>query len=238
MAVDRNSGGCFFILLLIISLGLGLLVISGPAVGNVFSNVIEVAPPAAEPPVAAVAVAVPQSRTEDGAFVIGNPDAPVTIIEFADFLCPACQRYHEEIGRWISDYVLTGQARFEFRMLPTQQLSPFVFAVAECAAEQSASGFWPVHEALFDIANTNGIGDDVGRIIADRFDLDYAGLLECTQEADQFEIDRQYASSLGVGATPSIRVRYGDGEAEVIDAFTAGGVPYDVLAQVVEEANR
>src|SRR5688572_1885482 len=36
---------------------------------------------------------IPFSRTVDGAPVLGDPDAPITIVEFADFACPPCQRY-------------------------------------------------------------------------------------------------------------------------------------------------
>src|SRR6188474_1184283 len=51
---------------------------------------------------------IPFSRTEDGAPVLGNPDAPITIIEFADFACPFCQRYEPTMQEFIQEYVATG----------------------------------------------------------------------------------------------------------------------------------
>ncbi len=62
---------------------------------------------------------IPQFRTADGGFVLGNPDAPFTVIEFADFYCPHCQEYHPEIQKFLTNYVATGKAEFEYRIFPT-----------------------------------------------------------------------------------------------------------------------
>src|SRR5215211_1662360 len=59
------------------------------------------------------------TRSEDGAFIIGNPEAPITVIEFADFGCPHCLEYKPTIEQFIRDYVVTDKARFEFRVFPT-----------------------------------------------------------------------------------------------------------------------
>jgi protein-disulfide isomerase len=53
---------------------------------------------------------IPFSHTDDGAPVLGNPDAPITIIEFADFACPYCQRYEPTMQVFIDTYVATGRA--------------------------------------------------------------------------------------------------------------------------------
>src|SRR5689334_15618897 len=62
---------------------------------------------------------LPQSRLADGGFVIGNPNAPVTIIEFADYACPHCQEYLPTMNQFMDTYVKTGKAKFEYRILPT-----------------------------------------------------------------------------------------------------------------------
>ncbi|MGQ9910017.1 MAG: thioredoxin domain-containing protein [Candidatus Flexifilum sp.] len=67
----------------------------------------------------ALLASLPQSRTPDGGFVLGDPDAPITIIEFADWACPHCQDYHTTISALIADQVAAGRAAFEFRILPT-----------------------------------------------------------------------------------------------------------------------
>lgn len=176
-----------------------------------------------------------QWRRTDGGFVIGNPNAPVTIIEFADFLCPACQSYKPEIDRFIEEYVMTGQAQFEYRMILTQQNSLVTAQVAECAAEMHEGGFYPVYEELFRIAQSRFVDPSVGRDIARTFDLEYASMLECMQDADQSSIDERVGQSQSpaVSSTPTVRVRYGDGPMQMIANIPSGGVPFDALAQAV-----
>ena len=78
---------------------------------------------------------IPQSRTADGAFVLGYEDAPITIVEFSDFTCPHCQQYAETIHRVIDEFVATGKAKLEYRMFPIvhPQYREFTAELAECA---------------------------------------------------------------------------------------------------------
>jgi protein-disulfide isomerase len=56
---------------------------------------------------------IPQSG-----ITLGKPDAPVTIVEFADMQCPVCKTYSEtQLPRVVQDHVATGNANLEFRML-------------------------------------------------------------------------------------------------------------------------
>ncbi|MCA9914621.1 MAG: thioredoxin domain-containing protein, partial [Anaerolineae bacterium] len=96
---------------------------------------------------------IPRTRTSDGAFIIGNPDARVTVVAFEDFLCSHCQSYQSTVKEFMRQYVATGQARFEFRMLPISQSSQSVFQVAECAGVVEPGMFWPVHDYLFQQAS-------------------------------------------------------------------------------------
>lgn len=177
---------------------------------------------------------VPSGRLADGGFYLGNPDAPITLVEFADFLCPHCQAYEPTMERFIREFVLTGMARFEYRMLPTQNLSPYVGQVAECAAEMYEGGFWPVHDELFRVASSSRVTDDIGRRIANTFNLDYGQLLACTRNANQVVVDQQLANRVGASGTPAIRVRYGDSEPQAISqSYVRGSVPFDVLQATV-----
>ena len=79
----------------------------------------------------------------------GDPDAPVTIVEFSDFQCPYCGRFAADAGRQIHEqYVETGLVRFGYQHFaflgPESQKAA---EASECAAEQGA--FWPYHDKLF-----------------------------------------------------------------------------------------
>ena len=131
---------------------------------------------------------IPQSTTEDGAPVLGDPDAPVTIVEFADFMCPACQQYESTKERLIENYVMTGQAKLEYRYFPTVDRSGFVSGLVECAVDQGAN-FWVAHDIMFDLASQGGREVD-SQEFANRLDLSYGELINCVGESDQEQIQR------------------------------------------------
>jgi protein-disulfide isomerase len=84
--------------------------------------------------------------------VKGRPDAPVTVIEIADFQCPACRVFWAEVMPLLQrEYVDPGKVRMLFVNLPLVELHPNAAAAHEfamCAALQNR--FWPVHDMLFD----------------------------------------------------------------------------------------
>lgn len=155
---------------------------------------------------------IPSERTEDGGFVLGDPDAPVTLVAFEDFLCPHCQSYEPTIKQFIREYVATGQAKFEYRMLPAvhQTFSPLAAALAECAAD-NGSTFWEAHDILFELASSRSFNENAARTFAERIDIPYSTLLECQSGATQWQTDQALARELGVTGTPTVLIRVGDG---------------------------
>jgi len=84
--------------------------------------------------------------------VKGNPDATVTIVEFSDFQCPFCQRFHQTtLPLILENYVDTGKVKFVYRDFPIQSIHPNgaipTALAAECADEQGM--FWEYHDRLF-----------------------------------------------------------------------------------------
>jgi len=93
---------------------------------------------------------IPQSQTEEGYPVLGNPDAPVQLTEYSSFDCPHCQEFHETVLPALIGRVRAGEVRFTFvPIFGTGGVTNGEGAAraAVCAAEQG--GFWPYHDALF-----------------------------------------------------------------------------------------
>jgi len=86
----------------------------------------------------------------------GNPDAPITIIEFSDFQCPFCAQFHSSTLLQIQEnYVDTGKVKFVYRDFPIQEIHPNAVpaaVAAECANEQGL--FWQYHDKLFENQNS------------------------------------------------------------------------------------
>lgn len=157
---------------------------------------------------------VHKARAADGGFVLGDPDAPVKLIEFSDFLCVSCQNYEPIISGFIWDYVLTGQAQFEYRIFPVidPELSVLSAGLVECADTLQAGKFWLAHDLMFDIVSSRGFADASVAEFANALNLDLATLNDCAAGASQHEVDAALGWRLGVSGTPSLFVQYGDGD--------------------------
>ena len=155
---------------------------------------------------------VPQSRAADGAFVLGDPAAAVKLIEFSDFLCGSCQNYEPIISSFIWDYVMTGQAQFEYRIFPVIDpvLSVQSASLVECADTLRPGAFWLAHDLMFDMAAKVGFTAESVGPFADALELDVTALAECAAGAGQHTIDAAYGRELGVMGTPTLFVQYGN----------------------------
>jgi len=84
--------------------------------------------------------------------VKGNPDAPVTVVEYSDFQCPFCSRFFTQTLPLLEEnYIDTGKIKFVYKDLPLDSLHPNArdaHIAAECADEQGK--FWEYHDVLFE----------------------------------------------------------------------------------------
>lgn len=82
--------------------------------------------------------------------VTGNPNATVTIVEFADFECPVCRQLHEALRGLLPKYP---QARLLYKDFPLEQVHPWARTGAlagRCAYLQDAKAFWKMYDYLYD----------------------------------------------------------------------------------------
>lgn len=183
---------------------------------------------------------MPMSRAADGGFVLGDPDARVTIVEFADFVCPHCIDYLPTADRVINDFVKTGKAKFEYRTFPTAggQVTAFLGAIAVCLDDQRPGVFWEVKDRLYQMASTGRYDGNTGRSIAQSLGLDYSAALACAQSQKQIQTDIALGERVGVQGTPAVLIRLDDGDLEWIQLggqrFDRGGAPYEVIAAAIE----
>jgi protein-disulfide isomerase len=140
----------------------------------------------------------------DGFYSIGPADAPITIVEFSDYQCPFCERWHTQVyEQLLAAY--PGKIRFVYRNLPLTQIHPEAMPAAEaalCAGEQNA--YWQFHERLFD--NQDQLGDAFYAQVAGELGLDVAAFNDCRTSHKyqaQIQTDMDFAIGLGVQSTPT-----------------------------------
>lgn len=86
------------------------------------------------------------------AHILGSPDAPITIVEFGDYLCTFCHRFHEETKeRLVANYVDTGKVQFLFKDFPINDHldggSSLATQASYCVADQDR--FWEFHDKVY-----------------------------------------------------------------------------------------
>lgn len=161
---------------------------------------------------------------EDDDPAFGSSSAPITIIEFSDYECPFCRRWHQEV--WPQIQAKYGdKVRLVYRDFPLynihQNAGPAALA-ANCAGEQDR--YWEFNERLF---NTEELGPAVYTNFAQEIKLDLDSFQQCIDEGrynQEVEADYNYASELGVRSTPTFFI---NGLAVV------GAQPFEVFDQVI-----
>ena len=107
-----------------------------------------VLPAAANAQSSAPAELVPLTTYTD--YAIGSDTAPVEIIEYASFACPACKNWHDQVWSWLEpEYIETGQVRFILRPIvtPPEQIAAASAIMADCAG---ADHYFQASDLLFE----------------------------------------------------------------------------------------
>ena len=161
--------------------------------------------------------------------VMGDEDAPVTIVEFSDFQCPFCKKANDEALNLVKeDYVKTGKVKLVFRDFPLEfhPEAELAALAAECADEQGK--FWEYHDVLF--ANQDSLGDAKYKAWAEELGLDTEQFNDCYKSLkylDDVRGDMADGQKYGVSGTPAFFVN---------GRLISGAQPYSVFKQEIENA--
>ena len=169
-------------------------------------------------------------------WVMGNPNAPVVIAEFADFECPACGDFANVTAPDVKKRLVeTGQARLEFYPLPLEihKNTWDASLAAACAGDQGK--FWQMHDRLFQGQfdwNMQATSNPrrVIRKYADEIGLDGAKYEQCMENEThrpRIQASYNYATRIGVGSTPTFVIG---------GKMYPGSLPYDQIKRLVDEA--
>ena len=211
-------------------IALGLLVVAGGAVLGTQLTKDKSAPRTVDPAVLA--------GTKAQGYLYGNPDAPVTIVEFADFECPACANFatvtEPDVRKRILDAGLANLRYFDFP-LAQHRFSMQASTAAACANEQGK--FWPMHDRIYEgqtewspqfarVRNPRGIFERYAREVG----LDVAKWGECYESGRhqaQIEANREEGVRRGISSTPTFQIGR---------RLLPGSLPYDRIKAYVDSA--
>ena len=169
---------------------------------------------------------------------LGDPNAPVVIVEYSDFQCPFCRRHHQQtLPLLVEEYINAGRLRYEFRDFPIASLHPLAYRLheaARCATDVAGNdGFWQAHDLFFDQVERFQIDtlDAMDAEIVTAFgELDLPDVSDClssNRHADAVQADYRAGEAAGVTGTPAF----------FIEGFQISGAqPFDAFAQAIEAA--
>ncbi len=205
---------------------LGVLAVIGVgALGYVLTRPATVAIP--------VNVAVQPSDTLGfSGYVLGSPDAPVEITEFADYQCPYCQTFAILQMPAIQERLIkTGRLRFRYRDYPLEMhnFSRLAAHAAACADDQKK--YWPMHDRIYEGQGDWAFSTDAGSIFrkyAGEVGLDAGAYDQCMKSAKfagRVQASFDLAQRYGVNSTPTLMIG---------DRLWTGRIDSDAITRIVD----
>lgn len=169
--------------------------------------------------------------TEDD-HIRGDKNAEITLLEYSDFECPFCSRFHPTLVQALNEY--KGKVRWVYRHFPLNSIHPNAQKAAEaseCASEQGK--FWEMADKMFE-KQASGLGVAQLSVLAKEAGVrDIKKFESCVSSgkyAPLVAADLASGEAAGVTGTPGTIVIGKDGTKQLIP----GALPYDSVKQIID----
>lgn len=197
----------------------------------------------------AAAAAQPPAPTKgtasiDDDAVLGDKNAPITIVEFSDYECPFCKRHfdqtHQEL---VKKYIETGKAKLVFRDFPLSFHDPMASkeaVAANCAKEQGGDKkYYEFHDEIFKRTTSNGNGLDDAKIqtIASDLKLNIGTFTTCLSNKtmmDEVKKDIADGSAAGASGTPTFLIGKTTSDGKVEGDLLIGAQPFAAFQALID----
>jgi protein-disulfide isomerase len=193
----------------------------------------------------ALAPTTPNAYALEAENTVGSSSSPrITIIEFGDYQCNSCGRFHKETkAQVISDLVDTGKVKFMFKDFPINDRvyaprdgSTMAAEAAYCAGDQGK--FWQYHDELYNRQQKEGIewvsGSALNQFAKNVGVKDLGLFSQCVDShlyRDKVIANYKLAVNLGLNATPTFVIFEEGKDPQVV----VGAQPYTTFERVVNE---
>jgi len=174
---------------------------------------------------------IPEVNNDD--HIQGDKNAQITLIEYSDFQCPFCSRFHPTTKQILDEY--KGKVRLVYRHFPLDQLHPQARPAAlasECIADIGGeSAFWKFADNVF--ADQTKLSDIPALAVSAGVNkAAFQSCFDANKFKDRVESDYQGGISAGVTGTPGTFIINSKGEAWLIP----GALPFEQIKTTIEEA--
>lgn len=164
---------------------------------------------------------------------LGKEDAPVTIVEFSDYECYYCGRFHFETFPQIkANYIDTGKVKFVYRDHPIEDLHANAYSLsylAECVNEQvDNETYFKMHNKILETIASTGYNYETLSAYAKELGVDTAKLKKCFDDKkykDEIDADIADAEKAGLRPTPAFIIN---------NTAFSGAYPYEKFSELIE----
>ena len=173
--------------------------------------------------------------------IFGNPEAPITLVEYSDFECPYCKRFHPMVVQLMENN--PDKIRWVYRHFPLGFHNPGAQKQAEaseCVAELDGNdAFWAYSDFIYQRTKAGGNGFPLENLrpLAEEIGVDGNAFDECLMSGRmtaRVQEDLENGAQSGVKGTPASFLLNRDGEVR----FVSGALPVENLQAVVDELLR
>ncbi|MDB5224424.1 MAG: oxidoreductase [Candidatus Adlerbacteria bacterium] len=171
--------------------------------------------------------------------ILGNPNAPIKVVEYMDLECPHCKVFNTTMHQVMDFYGQSGKVAWVQRPLPLAQIhskAPKEAEAAECAAEIGGNtAYWAFTDKVFEVTpSENGLDLAQLPVIAGQIGLDTAKFNTCLNSGKHAAgIQQSYTDAIAAGAqgTPFILISFNGGVIPL-----EGNQPYDSMRAAIDAA--
>lgn len=176
--------------------------------------------------------------------ILGDKNAPITMIEFSDYECPFCKKYFDQtFGDIKTKYIDTGKVKLVFRDLPLPFHDPMATKeaiAANCARKQGGdTTYFKYHDEIFKRTTSGGNGLDDAKIktIATDIGLNLGQFESCLQDKameDEVKKDLADAGKAGATGTPTFVIGKTTKDGIIKGSLVVGAQPLSAFEAVIE----
>ncbi len=166
---------------------------------------------------------------------LGSPNAPLTLVEFTDFQCPFCARFHNETFPLLRKaYVEPGRVRYVTMDFPLSAIHPEAFSAARashCGEEQGR--YWETHEVLYSQRGQLGRSAIIGAVKGLGLNVQrFSACLESAGNDARIQQGLSRGRAIGVRGTPTFVLGRALG-GTVVGRVIIGAQPYEVFDDLI-----
>ena len=180
---------------------------------------------------------MPEITDED--YVIGSLDAPVILVEYSDYECPFCNRFHPTMKQIVDEY--GDQVAWVYRHFPLTNIHPraqISAEAAECVGKIAGNdAFWQYSDRLFEEAGLSGadaLTEDLLLQYATDLGVSTSAVQACLDSGETTELvnaDTAGGRAAGITGTPGTVLITQEGDYELI----SGALPFEQITTVIDQ---